>query len=154
MKGKLKVKGLGNPIQKKAKLREEKEKVSLVEKVVTSETTISSKKDTSSSNNEIQDKRTEAERAFAKAQKKREKDRVAKLAAKPYRERVEQMNKRLSELSEHYDIPKVARSCPPQPQKRHPPTSPGDARPLPVLREGAIPEALPRATAAGVLVRP
>jgi protein FAM32A len=38
---------------------------------------------------------------------KREAERLAKVAAKSHRERVQEYNEKLSKLSEHHDIPKV-----------------------------------------------
>jgi protein FAM32A len=41
------------------------------------------------------------------SQAKREKDRVKKAAQKSHREKIEELNQKLANLSEHHDIPKV-----------------------------------------------
>ncbi|KAJ1497653.1 hypothetical protein HMI54_013452 [Coelomomyces lativittatus] len=51
--------------------------------------------------------KTKAELKFAEAQKKRQRDRISKLAEKSHKEKVDEFNKHLESLSEHYDIPKV-----------------------------------------------
>lgn len=50
---------------------------------------------------------TQAELSFMLAQAKRQKDRVKKAAEKTHREKIEEFNRKLSSLSEHYDVPKV-----------------------------------------------
>ncbi|KAF9454105.1 DUF1754-domain-containing protein [Macrolepiota fuliginosa MF-IS2] len=52
-------------------------------------------------------KKTEAERRFEEVQKKRLVQRVAKLAGKTHKDRVNEFNSKLEALSEHHDIPKV-----------------------------------------------
>eukprot|EP01147_Barroeca_monosierra_P010314 gene10314-2458_t len=51
---------------------------------------------------------TEAERAFAKAQAKREAMRIKQKAAKTHREKVQELNRKLDTMTEHHDIPKVS----------------------------------------------
>lgn len=51
--------------------------------------------------------KTPAEQKFEEIWRKRMDERVQKTAAKSHRERVAEFNKKLSELSEHNDIPKV-----------------------------------------------
>jgi len=53
------------------------------------------------------DTRTAAEKRYEEQLAKREKDRISKMVAKSHRERIEEFNQRLANLSEHYDIPKV-----------------------------------------------
>ncbi|KAL6074504.1 Protein fam32a [Balamuthia mandrillaris] len=55
----------------------------------------------------FEEAKTEAERKFEEAQKKREKQVVKKLATKSHRQRVEEFNKHLEALPNHFDIPKV-----------------------------------------------
>ncbi|KAG5728981.1 hypothetical protein E4T56_gene15234 [Termitomyces sp. T112] len=52
-------------------------------------------------------RKTEAEKRFEEAQKRRLAERVAKLASKTHKERVSEFNTYLETLSEHHDIPKV-----------------------------------------------
>jgi protein FAM32A len=56
---------------------------------------------------EAADRRTLAERKFDDIQAKREAERVAKLASKSHRDRVNDFNAYLANLSEHHDIPRV-----------------------------------------------
>ncbi|KAI8142549.1 hypothetical protein BJV82DRAFT_516443 [Fennellomyces sp. T-0311] len=51
--------------------------------------------------------KTDAEKKFEEAQRKRQMDRVSKAAAKSHKEKVSEFNNKLEQLSEHYDIPKV-----------------------------------------------
>ncbi|KAG2218566.1 hypothetical protein INT45_014155, partial [Circinella minor] len=51
--------------------------------------------------------KTEAEKKFEEAQRKRQMDRVSKAADKSHKERVAEFNNKLEQLSEHHDIPKV-----------------------------------------------
>eukprot|EP00899_Mesostigma_viride_P026708 jgi/Mesvir1/7221/Mv19039-RA.1 len=55
----------------------------------------------------VQDHRTAAEKRYDEQMAAVEEKRVAKLASKTHREKVEQYNQYLAGLSEHYDIPKV-----------------------------------------------
>mmetsp|Transcript_30596 Transcript_30596/g.30239 ORF Transcript_30596/g.30239 Transcript_30596/m.30239 type:complete len:85 (+) Transcript_30596:22-276(+) len=50
---------------------------------------------------------TPAEKAFEEYQKKNRSKRVEERVSKTHKERVEQYNKKLSELTEHFDIPRV-----------------------------------------------
>ncbi|EKM84125.1 hypothetical protein AGABI1DRAFT_81835 [Agaricus bisporus var. burnettii JB137-S8] len=52
-------------------------------------------------------RKTDAERRFEETQKKRLAERVAKLAGKTHKDRVNDFNAKLEALSEHHDIPKV-----------------------------------------------
>ena len=50
---------------------------------------------------------TPAERLFLRRQRERETETIQKLTQKTHREKIEEYNHKLSELSEHHDIPKV-----------------------------------------------
>ncbi|KAF5384903.1 hypothetical protein D9615_001298 [Tricholomella constricta] len=52
-------------------------------------------------------RKTEAEKRFEEVQKRRLAERVAKLANKTHKDRVNEFNAHLESLSEHHDIPKV-----------------------------------------------
>nr|XP_033812780.1 protein FAM32A isoform X2 [Geotrypetes seraphini] len=54
------------------------------------------------------DKRTPAQIAFEKMQEKRQMERILKKASKTHKQRVEDFNRHLDTLTEHYDIPKVS----------------------------------------------
>lgn len=51
---------------------------------------------------------TKAEEAFRSKQEKIAESRILKKASKTHKQRVEEFNKHLDSLSEHYDIPKVS----------------------------------------------
>lgn len=51
---------------------------------------------------------TDAQRRVKDKQRQLEERQLKKLAAKPYRERVEEYNEKLSKLTEHNDIPRVS----------------------------------------------
>ncbi|KAG5651419.1 hypothetical protein H0H81_008703 [Sphagnurus paluster] len=63
-------------------------------------------------------RKTEAEKRFEEVQKRRLEERVAKLATKTHKDRVNEFNNHLESLSEHHDIPKapssrfVPQTCP------------------------------------------
>ena len=54
------------------------------------------------------DKRTLAQVASEKKQEKWQMERILKKASKTHKQRVEDFNRRLDTLTEHYDIPKVS----------------------------------------------
>jgi len=58
-------------------------------------------------NTGYRDTRTAAEKRYEEQLARREKDRISKMVAKSHRERIEEFNQKLANLSEHYDIPKV-----------------------------------------------
>lgn len=51
---------------------------------------------------------TEAQRRFKEKQRQLEERQLKKVASKPYRERVEEFNEKLSKLTEHNDIPRIS----------------------------------------------
>ncbi|CAG8459100.1 6131_t:CDS:2 [Dentiscutata heterogama] len=51
--------------------------------------------------------KTEAEKKFEEIQRKRLDEKVEKAARKSHKERVAELNRKLEEMTEHYDIPKV-----------------------------------------------
>jgi len=51
---------------------------------------------------------TEAEKAALEKKRERERKELEKIAGKSHRERIEEYNQRLSELTEHNDIPRVS----------------------------------------------
>uniref|UniRef100_T1JHZ6 Protein FAM32A n=1 Tax=Strigamia maritima TaxID=126957 RepID=T1JHZ6_STRMM len=52
--------------------------------------------------------RTKAQQAFDKMQHKRQMQRIIQKASKTHKQRVEEFNNHLDQLTEHYDIPKVS----------------------------------------------
>ncbi|XP_069939068.1 protein FAM32A isoform X3 [Cherax quadricarinatus] len=51
---------------------------------------------------------TQAERRFMERRRKMEADRILKKASKTHKEKVEDFNRHLDSLTEHFDIPKVS----------------------------------------------
>ncbi|KAI9484083.1 MAG: hypothetical protein EXX96DRAFT_520933 [Benjaminiella poitrasii] len=51
--------------------------------------------------------KTEAQRKFEETQRRRQMERVSKAAMKSHKDRVQEFNQKLEQLSEHHDIPKV-----------------------------------------------
>jgi len=52
--------------------------------------------------------KTKAELAFLKQQEKMQEERIKKKASMTHKQRVEEFNKHLDSLTEHFDIPKVS----------------------------------------------
>ncbi|KAG0276533.1 hypothetical protein BGZ95_007420 [Linnemannia exigua] len=51
--------------------------------------------------------KTAAEKRFEEIHKKRQEEKVLKSAMKSHKEKVAELNRKLEEMTEHYDIPKV-----------------------------------------------
>ncbi|PSN35300.1 Protein FAM32A [Blattella germanica] len=96
-KGSLKLKGDGAIKKKKKK----KDKQKLLEQV----SKVAEVKDEKLQTAEI--KRTKAELAFQKMQEKMQKERIKQKAAMTHKQRVEEFNRHLDSLTEHFDIPKT-----------------------------------------------
>ncbi|XP_062411720.1 protein FAM32A-like [Sardina pilchardus] len=102
-KGALKLKGVGDLSSAKKKKKKDKEKKKLNEQQIrTSQNTEEEDKKT------WVDKRTPAQMAFDKIQEKRQMERILNKASKTHKRRVEEFNRHLDTLTEHYDIPKVS----------------------------------------------
>ncbi|NWS09283.1 FA32A protein, partial [Motacilla alba] len=89
----------GAPRRKKKKA---KDKAQMLEQIV------SSKKQEEKEKKRGRDKRTPAQVAHEKMQEKRQMERILKKASKTHKQRVEDFNRHLDTLTEHYDIPKVS----------------------------------------------
>ncbi|XP_016131564.1 protein FAM32A-like [Sinocyclocheilus grahami] len=98
-KGSLKLKGVS--VASKKKKKKDQERKRLEEQVLTSQNEEGTKK-------VYVDKRTPAQIAFDKLQEKRQMERILKKASKTHKRRVEDFNRHLDTLTEHYDIPKVS----------------------------------------------
>lgn len=98
-RGALKIKG-DSGIKKRKKKNDEKKLLEQVSKVA------EVKKEEKSHVNEV--KRTKAELAFQKMQEKMQKERIKQKAAMTHKQRVEEFNRHLDSLTEHFDIPKVS----------------------------------------------
>ncbi|XP_031374635.1 protein FAM32A-like isoform X1 [Punica granatum] len=59
------------------------------------------------SHSTFEDRLTPAERRFLQQREKIELERLARMANKSHRDRIQEFNQYLANLSEHYDIPKV-----------------------------------------------
>uniref|UniRef100_A0A3Q3X7E3 Family with sequence similarity 32 member A n=1 Tax=Mola mola TaxID=94237 RepID=A0A3Q3X7E3_MOLML len=99
----LKFKGAGNMSAAKKKKKKDKESKERLEQVASSQ----NDEETQSKKGYL-DKRTPAQVAFDKMQEKRQMERILKKASKTHKHRVEDFNRHLDNLTEHYDIPKVS----------------------------------------------
>ena len=98
-KGSLKLKGDGG-VKKKKKKKDKQKLLEQVSKVA--EVNQDDKPQTAEIN------RTKAEIAFQKMQEKMQKERIKQKAAMTHKQRVEEFNRHLDSLTEHFDIPKVS----------------------------------------------
>ncbi|KAM4809234.1 protein FAM32A [Rhinophrynus dorsalis] len=101
-KGPLKLKGVGDLAPGKKKKKKDKDKNKMMQQIMTS------KKNEEEKKKPALDKRTPAQLAFEKMQEKRQMERILKKASKTHKQRVEDFNRHLDTLTEHYDIPKVS----------------------------------------------
>uniref|UniRef100_A0A8C5K3X9 Protein FAM32A n=1 Tax=Jaculus jaculus TaxID=51337 RepID=A0A8C5K3X9_JACJA len=99
-KGPLKLKGVAELGLTKRKKEEDKDKAKLLEAMGTSKK--------SEEKRHCLDKQTLAQAALEKMQEKWQMERILKKASKTYKQRVEDFNRHLDTLTEHYDIPKVS----------------------------------------------
>uniref|UniRef100_A0A8D3BR17 Protein FAM32A-like n=1 Tax=Scophthalmus maximus TaxID=52904 RepID=A0A8D3BR17_SCOMX len=99
----LKFKGIGDISAGKKKKKKDKESKQRLEQAVASQNEEEEK-----SKNAYVDKRTPAQMAFDKMQEKRQMERILNKALKTHKHRVEDFNRNLDNLTEHYDIPKVS----------------------------------------------
>ncbi|XP_071343838.1 protein FAM32A-like [Trachinotus anak] len=102
-KSALKLKGVGNVSAGKKKKKKDKESKHRLEQVVSSQ-----KEEEVKTKKVYLDKRTPAQIAFDKMQEKRQMERILNKASKTHKHRVEDFNRHLDTLTEHYDIPKVS----------------------------------------------
>ncbi|XP_008290811.1 protein FAM32A-like [Stegastes partitus] len=102
-KSTLKLKGVGDISAGKKKKKKDKQSKHRLEQVATSQNDeeVKTKK-------AYVDKRTPAQMAFDKMQEKRQMERILNKASKTHKHRVEDFNRHLDTLTEHYDIPKVS----------------------------------------------
>ncbi|XP_057696190.1 protein FAM32A-like [Corythoichthys intestinalis] len=102
-KSALKLKGMGSISSGKKKKKKDKESKHRMEQVATSQND-----DEVKAKRAYIDKRTPAQIAFDKMQEKRQMERILNKASKTHKHRVEDFNRHLDNLTEHYDIPKVS----------------------------------------------
>ncbi|XDV22731.1 hypothetical protein PO909_027575 [Leuciscus waleckii] len=100
-KGSLNLKGVSKKKKEKERKRLEEQAMTLEEQAMTSQNENGTKK-------VYVDKRTPAQMSFDKIQEKRQMERILKKASKTHKRRVEDFNRHLDSLTEHYDIPKVS----------------------------------------------
>ncbi|XP_010735105.1 protein FAM32A-like [Larimichthys crocea] len=104
-KSTLKLKGIGIVSAGKKKKKKDKESKHRLEQVVSSQ---KEKEEEEVNKKTYVDKRTPAQIAFDKMQEKRQMERILNKASKTHKLRVEDFNRHLDNLTEHYDIPKVS----------------------------------------------
>ncbi|KAG9463421.1 protein FAM32A [Eleutherodactylus coqui] len=100
-KGALRLKGVGDVSEAKKK-KKDKSNSRRIQQMM------ASKKNEEEKRKPALDKRTPAQIAFEKMQEKRQMERILKKASKTHKQRVEDFNRHLDTLTEHYDIPKVS----------------------------------------------
>ncbi|KAJ7993149.1 hypothetical protein DPEC_G00269430 [Dallia pectoralis] len=100
-KGSLKLKGVG-VVSAGKKKKKDKEKMKRLEQQ------INTNQNEEEAKQVYIDKRTPAQKAFDKMQEKRQMERILNKAEKTHKRRVEDFNRHLDTLTEHYDIPKVS----------------------------------------------
>jgi len=105
--GSLKLKSSLKKKKKKSK-KETKERIERHLREESRSSPLTKVNDSDSDDDQPRDNRTAAQRKYDEVQKQRQLDRVMKKAEKTHKERVEDFNRHLDELSEHYDIPKVS----------------------------------------------
>ncbi|XP_032676648.1 protein FAM32A [Odontomachus brunneus] len=93
----LKLKSDQTVSKRKKKKDEKKKKLVEVSKIIEEE-----------KSQKIEVKRTKAELAFQKMQEKMQTERIKEKASKTHKQRVEEFNRHLDSLTEHFDIPKVS----------------------------------------------
>ncbi|CAH2293386.1 FAM32A [Pelobates cultripes] len=103
-KGALKLKGIGDISLGKKKKKKDKDKNKIVQQMMMQ----TNNKNEDEKKKPSLDKRTPAQLAFEKMQEKRQMERILKKASKTHKQRVEDFNRHLDTLTEHYDIPKVS----------------------------------------------
>jgi len=96
-KGTLKLKNDQTVSKKKKDKKGKKKKLVEVLKITKEETP-----------KKVEVKRTKAELAFQKMQEKMQTERIKQKASKTHKQRVEEFNRHLDSLTEHFDIPKVS----------------------------------------------
>ncbi|XP_048355010.1 protein FAM32A [Sphaerodactylus townsendi] len=87
----------------KRKKKKDKDKSKIVDQIVSSKN-----QEEEEEKKRTLDKRTPAQLAYEKMQEKRQMERILKKASKTHKQRVEDFNRHLDTLTEHYDIPKVS----------------------------------------------
>ncbi|XP_062306793.1 protein FAM32A-like [Osmerus eperlanus] len=101
-KGALNLKGLGSLSAGKKKKKKDKERKERLEQA------IANQNEEEEAKKGYVDKRTPAQMAFDKMGEKRQMERILNKASKTHKRRVEDFNRHLDKLTEHYDIPKVS----------------------------------------------
>ncbi|XP_014071693.2 protein FAM32A-like [Salmo salar] len=99
---KLKIIGIVSSGKKKKKKKNKEKKHRLEQQINTN------KNEEEETKSGYIDKRTPAQMAFDKMQEKRQMERILNKAEKTHKRRVEDFNRHLDTLTEHYDIPKVS----------------------------------------------
>lgn len=97
--GALKLKGIGH-VGKKSKKKKKSTKKYL-EKISTDPEQITN-------GSSLQDNRTPAQKAFDRVRDKRQEEKILEKAQKKHKDHVEEFNRKLDQLTEHFDIPKVS----------------------------------------------
>lgn len=98
--GALKLKGVGDFGKKSKKKKKKKNTAKAYLELVSKESEPKVKT--------ITDNRTPAQKAFDRVKEKRQEERILEKAQKKHKDHVEEFNRKLDQLTEHFDIPKVS----------------------------------------------
>jgi protein FAM32A len=108
--GKLKLKGgVDGSLLLKKKKKKKKEPSTSVPEVLT-EDDPKTRSDAMDNVSKTKDTRTEAEKRRDAHMMKYERERAKKAASKSHRQRIEELNSKLANLTEHHDLPKISYS--------------------------------------------
>ncbi|XP_048415817.1 protein FAM32A-like [Stegostoma tigrinum] len=105
--GALKLKGVSDQGAKRKK-KKNKESKKMLEQIISNQKQHMVREEAGEHKRVAVDKRTPAQKAFDKMQEKRQIERILKKASKTHKQSVEEFNRHLDTLTEHYDIPKVS----------------------------------------------
>ncbi|XP_078054197.1 protein FAM32A-like [Mustelus asterias] len=106
-RGALRLKGASDLGAKKKK-KKNKESKKMLEQITSNQKQHTASEEAGEHKRVPVDKRTQAQKAFDKMQEKRQIERILKKASKTHKQSVEEFNRHLDTLTEHYDIPKVS----------------------------------------------
>nr|CAG4638909.1 EOG090X0P1V [Cyclestheria hislopi] len=103
VKGALKLKGVADKSIKKKKKNKNKETANVHEEAKTKEKT-----ETQTKQSGVVIQKTKAQLKFEQMKEEQAKKRIMEKAMKTHKQRVEEFNRHLDNLTEHFDIPKVS----------------------------------------------
>jgi len=112
--GKLKLKGGSDPpgVKKKKKKSKQPSEILDASTDINNNTEVAAAGEagagTSTKQPAVEDRRTEAEKRFEAHLMKTEEQRLKKAASKSHRERIKELNEKLANTTEHFDLPRIS----------------------------------------------